>query len=563
MHSTDTDQIHAQSLKLQDWLHDRNSLAQINRLPDELIREIMYLVRQDDIHVRCYTWIVVAQIYRRWREVALNYSALWTTLLIPLASPEWCEELSKRSGSFPLTVRITTDKRSSFHLYPPGEAKRKVRDRMVYLPQLLPLFSRIRELSFCREEGDTLEKKLLAAFGPSTNSLESLSLSKCTELDSYGQGWNCPNLQRITLMNCSVPWGSTPLLTYETIQELRIFSPSNGLSVNQHLAHLLLSLPKLQMLELEHVLEVDDPVLISWNAMTFGRGPINVASLRTLIIEEDSHEPIAHFLSQIKFHDSLRLSLFSYGDADFPELVRKVASRVFESRSRHLYDSGFHLLISGYPGDDDWEHNPMAHQLAFSKPNCEDIWFEIGVRTFSPESIIGIYSAIAGVMSVGNLTRCTITGALEAQGQGLLIHRLSDEPNLEIMVLEGDEALALVIALGDGAPRCNSHPLNKEKMVDRGTLNCHECGVLGQSWFPGIRKLLCRRTHLIGRWEDDSDERSMHPILEFSVRRLRSGLRLEEIIFEQCRFRDRDLEDVIRQEFREWCGDSGPAIWIS
>ncbi|KAF5342425.1 hypothetical protein D9611_001242 [Ephemerocybe angulata] len=89
-----------------------NSIAPINRLPPEVLSNILqfsYVAAQPDEEVRDYydgpnfTWIWVTHVCRRWREVALRCSTLWSESL-SFTKPEFARAAINRSRDAPLEI---------------------------------------------------------------------------------------------------------------------------------------------------------------------------------------------------------------------------------------------------------------------------------------------------------------------------------------------------------------------------------------------------------------------------------------------------------------------------
>ncbi|KAF8652660.1 hypothetical protein AX16_004266 [Volvariella volvacea WC 439] len=197
--------------------------------------------------------------------------------------------------------------------------------------------------------------------------------------------------------------------------------------------------------------------------------------------------------------------------------------------------------------------------------SSDDEWFEFGVEELSLENSTRIYDTIAKSVSLENLKQCT----LDRDVQDKIVCMLSSGTNLEVMVFQGYAALRLVVELGDRTPGCNDHEMkviegSTSELTNGEVVGCHECKVLGQSYFAGPCKLIFQHVELKKGWEHDRVNlgRSIHPIVELSVKWLRCGLGLEEIVFEEYKAHDMGLEEIVRQEFRTWCGDFGPSIQV-
>jgi hypothetical protein len=72
----------------------RNSHLPISTLPVEILTKI-FLLHQHNVTVQTLDWIGITHVSRRWREIALNFSGLWTC--IPFHHPKWAKEMIVRS----------------------------------------------------------------------------------------------------------------------------------------------------------------------------------------------------------------------------------------------------------------------------------------------------------------------------------------------------------------------------------------------------------------------------------------------------------------------------------
>jgi hypothetical protein len=74
----------------------------ISQLPSELLLRIFLFVRSGDSNGCDLDWIVVTQVCRHWRDLALRYPLLWNH--INLSYPEWTSEKLRRSQPASLIV---------------------------------------------------------------------------------------------------------------------------------------------------------------------------------------------------------------------------------------------------------------------------------------------------------------------------------------------------------------------------------------------------------------------------------------------------------------------------
>ncbi|KAI0045599.1 hypothetical protein FA95DRAFT_1607570 [Auriscalpium vulgare] len=84
-----------------------NTLIPVARLPVEVLERIfVLLVAQDPFQSNHLGWIPRAtHVCRAWRQVALGYPRLWSTMALPLWNREWTTTMLARSGTHPLTIK--------------------------------------------------------------------------------------------------------------------------------------------------------------------------------------------------------------------------------------------------------------------------------------------------------------------------------------------------------------------------------------------------------------------------------------------------------------------------
>lgn len=82
----------------------RNELAPVSQLPDEILLHI-FLIVQDLYGSYSYKWGIITHISRHWRHVAVGSPALWTRLYNP--PPGLAPLLLERSQSAPLEVELS------------------------------------------------------------------------------------------------------------------------------------------------------------------------------------------------------------------------------------------------------------------------------------------------------------------------------------------------------------------------------------------------------------------------------------------------------------------------
>ncbi|KAF8656020.1 hypothetical protein AX16_002808 [Volvariella volvacea WC 439] len=105
----------------------RNARAPISELPAEILLKITFIYKLEYEEtgiiaskrtavpfLKMYGWIVITHVRHHWREIALEYPALWTTIHIPIIKPEWLDKFLRRSRSMPLSML-------NFNFYSPGD----------------------------------------------------------------------------------------------------------------------------------------------------------------------------------------------------------------------------------------------------------------------------------------------------------------------------------------------------------------------------------------------------------------------------------------------------------
>ncbi|THH31257.1 hypothetical protein EUX98_g2905 [Antrodiella citrinella] len=107
-------------LEMCELLTHANTFAPIFRLPSEILSSILLILMSDCMRpwlnevdsskapgIQPYSWVVYTHICRRWREIALRYPVLWSSLIIHQnLPPEAMETIILRSGSMPLRIVI-------------------------------------------------------------------------------------------------------------------------------------------------------------------------------------------------------------------------------------------------------------------------------------------------------------------------------------------------------------------------------------------------------------------------------------------------------------------------
>lgn len=136
-------------------------------------------------------WIQVSHVCRRWREIALEYPALWA--ILPPVHPEWLRLMIQRSAGVPISVDL-------------GSWDVDLREYQPQLAEVLPQTSRLYQLAL-RDVG-WLVMENLAFIGPRAPILKALSIDLtdhwASALPQHCLAQGAPRLQVLRLHNCSI-----------------------------------------------------------------------------------------------------------------------------------------------------------------------------------------------------------------------------------------------------------------------------------------------------------------------------------------------------------------------
>ncbi|TEB23203.1 hypothetical protein FA13DRAFT_1740173 [Coprinellus micaceus] len=127
----------------------QNAYSLSSRLPNEVLEKIflehatnVYWDWEEDTKLR---WFRVAQVCRRWREVAVSSAPLWSTII--LSHPEFMKLMVARSKRMPLDFTLNTEDLK----YIRRESKH--RERLHSVAELLSQPARFRSLAFRIQKG--------------------------------------------------------------------------------------------------------------------------------------------------------------------------------------------------------------------------------------------------------------------------------------------------------------------------------------------------------------------------------------------------------------------------
>ena len=194
-----------------------NELAPISRLPSEVLASIFTLLPVFALNERSglLSWIYVAHVCRRWREIALNHPRFWSRINLTKLTSDGRAEILARVKTAPLHLVVDIGRRAIG-----VEAIGR---------QLEAHISHTRHLIISGAFGTTLERLTSSA-----HTLESLTLSHKSPVRWLppatipGNLFNftAPNLTNLQLENCDISWKSPILKGLRTLQIFDITTES-------------------------------------------------------------------------------------------------------------------------------------------------------------------------------------------------------------------------------------------------------------------------------------------------------------------------------------------------
>ncbi|KAI0048078.1 hypothetical protein FA95DRAFT_1678575 [Auriscalpium vulgare] len=186
-----------------------NTGLPVSRLPPEflsIVFAILTLIYIPAPTSKSLTWMYITHVCRRWRDVALNNPALWSTIILPFPlGARWAEAFLSRSKSSALT--ITKDR----------EGLQPLPLRQSELALVQANLARTRSLCISAESA-------ISALSHPAPILRTLDIDMCGEwslMDSLLGG--APALQHLRVTG-ELPWTS-PLLRVAHLVSLEIVSP--------------------------------------------------------------------------------------------------------------------------------------------------------------------------------------------------------------------------------------------------------------------------------------------------------------------------------------------------
>lgn len=247
----------------------KQSSAPIFTIPPELIARCFAILAEEDPPTVClYTrdaqtfsevreppgsarphlgFLTITHVCRRWRDIALTMSSLWSTLTFMLG-PRWLEEMLRRSKSAPLTIHHDLD-----HI--PYSWKDYKTLSTAVIDTVERNLHRIKSLSFSMYLERGIRFPLTEVMTKPAPLLEGLTLSMkgLQSLPSFPNsflGGQPSNIRRLCLNNVGYNWATSPFVNLSTLT-ITVFAsheyplPSYDelfaiLSRNQHLEKLCL-----------------------------------------------------------------------------------------------------------------------------------------------------------------------------------------------------------------------------------------------------------------------------------------------------------------------------------
>ncbi|TFK71513.1 hypothetical protein BDN72DRAFT_837563 [Pluteus cervinus] len=257
----------------------RNTLAPIARLPPEVLAKIFVEFHNDSkISQRMGTPDLLTWVCRHWREVAINYPALWSQ--IGFHHPPSVELYLARSNKLALTISISDL---------PDNAPPSI---LVMLQQL----PRIEGLSLSSNTDRCNIDELNRAWDFPAPILETLILDGIDLPSDAFQG-RIPRLEHIAMSFSNVPL-EAPIFSNLTI--LAIVGPTTGIALREFLPVLRQS-PRLTQLELLDAFDTsaDPPDHVP-------EGPVVLSGLKLLSIPHEDCMVAVDFLRNLSLPDAVQ-----------------------------------------------------------------------------------------------------------------------------------------------------------------------------------------------------------------------------------------------------------------
>ncbi|KAA1468766.1 hypothetical protein DENSPDRAFT_834192 [Dentipellis sp. KUC8613] len=281
--------------------------AYINQLPPEILTQIFSCLQADDPlqfnssryhHLeaggRNLGWVLVSHVCRFWRQVALEYPVLWSTL--PLTLSKWMDEALARSKEAPLVLKYLRNGSASDESLLLALAELR-RVKVLYLNNAAFGKSMEQIQSYLVQPAPLLEIARLAC-------LPGLPIEDSEAIPDNIFGGYTPRLHSLVLLHYRISW-QLPILRLRTLVHLEIRRPSGRCSTMIEILAGLQNLPQLDTLDLERALP---PSLRRDETPTELAIQPDLPNLTRLTIIDEVHS-CANFLHNIVFPRAARVKL--------------------------------------------------------------------------------------------------------------------------------------------------------------------------------------------------------------------------------------------------------------
>jgi len=276
----------------------RNMLVPISMLPTEIFARIFHFVALSESHYSL-DWIRVTNVCRRWRQIAIDDSTLWTHFSTSFSrwNNKWIARRLFRARNAPLIIDLNgVIRRDTLSLFPPHISH----TRELYLHSLTLDHSKIvHEINI--HKAPALEHLELTSGAPTPVAIQDLVGR------SFFKGGPLPNLRIFRVSGTIFPWSRVPcgrLTQLKVTLTKVVFAVTPKVSQNDDLKQfidLLVNCQSLEVLALENCL----PVMLS---ETSGGQTIHLPQLSRLCLSGSSSR-VTNLLKVLKPSSLTRLHL--------------------------------------------------------------------------------------------------------------------------------------------------------------------------------------------------------------------------------------------------------------
>ncbi|TFK63092.1 hypothetical protein BDN72DRAFT_964137 [Pluteus cervinus] len=298
----------------------RNTLAPISRLPPETMCAIFHQCTQGNILPGCTSVnLTISSVSRRWRDIALSLSPLWTT--IKFAHPEGIQTFSVRAKNLPLTISLDFD-------YSPKH--------VAVIPYLLDLLPRTRSLNIdAYGEKDTdngLRFPERDEWANAAPFLETLVLNGVPLPSPLFSGIPT-RIEYLDLSYCQFTLNSFSF--FEALTTLIISRPDTLVSASDVL-QALRQAPNVEYIDLCAALSSPETFITA--------SPVQLPTLSRIFIVEQAQGPLPYFLDQLDLPKYIKVDLDFESTSLLEDLV--VLRRIVECfRLSSEGFTGFRIVI--------------------------------------------------------------------------------------------------------------------------------------------------------------------------------------------------------------------------